>query len=291
MYGGQRVGLPVPVTGFTPNTTYYWRVVATNATGEVKGTIAHPVEEFTTLVAEKPVIEGEKLVGATLTSDTIEAQLNPEFQGVGCEVQYVLKTAFEEEVTKFTENVQVAGCSPVPPATLSGAGGLPVPFTATLGEMKENTAYEYRVLASNGAGTTDGVEQALARTPPQITGTSGPPEVTQHTALIKPSSIVPGIEAPLEATYYVLYGTGSAGELASGRVSAGSGLTPNTVAPIALSGLQPGTTYRYAVVAYNGNAKVTGPEESFTTAGANDQRRHHRRWEARARSSSTKTAP
>jgi hypothetical protein len=260
--------------GLTPNTTYYYRVVAENKQSRTEGQPADgTVESFKTLVAEKPSVEGEKLIGAAGgISDTIEAQLNPEYQGVAsCEVQYVTKAAYEAEATKFSENVVVAGCSLVPPLEEFGAGGLPVPFTAVLGELKENEAYEYRILASNGTGTFEGVPQALLRTAPQITGALEVSEITQHTALIKPSTvdpemIAPEVEAPLAATYYILYGTGEAGDLLSARTSAGSGFAPNPVTAVELDGLAPGTTYHYALVAYNGNATTTSPEATFTTA-------------------------
>jgi hypothetical protein len=285
VYGDQRVGLPGPVTGLTPNTTYYWRVVAQNTTGEVDGTVEHPVETFTTLTAEKPSVTGERLVGAAGgISDTIEAQLNPEYQTIpmceqhfgfsGCEIQWVTKTAFE--ATGFTQGVEGAACVPVPPAPEFGPygfpefghGGSPVPFTATLTGLQENTAYEYRIVARNATGTFEGAPQALLRTAPQITGAPEVSEVTQHTALIKPSTIDPEIEAPLEATYYILYGTGEARELLSARTSVGSGLAPSPVVPVGLYGLAPGTTYHYAVVVYNGNATTTGPQQSFTTSPA-----------------------
>ncbi len=264
VYGDVSVG-PVDLGGvLAPGTTYYYRVVAKNATGEVQGTVEHPFQEFTTLPAEKPSVEGEHLVAAALTSDTIEAQLNPMFQGSGCEVQYVTKAAFES--TGFTENVAVVGCSPV--AGEFGLGGSPVAFTATLAPLEEGTAYEYRVLASNATGTFEGAPQLLARTPPQLTGATLVEGITQHTALVQPSSITPEVPAPLEAIYYVLYGTAEAGEHASTRASAGSGLAPNTVAAIALNNLKPATTYHYEIVTNNGNATTTGPEETFTTSAA-----------------------
>ncbi len=266
VFGDVSVG-PADLGGaLAPSTTYYYRVVAKNATGEAKGTAEHPFSEFTTLPAEQPSVEGERLIGATRTSDTIEAQLNPKYQGVGCGVQYVTKEAFES--TGFTENVAAVGCSPVPPAEGFGQGSSPVVFTATLSGLQENTAYEYRIVANNATGTFEGVPQLLGRTPPQLTGATLVEAITQQTALVQPSSITPEVPAPLEATYYVLYGTGAADEIASGRVSAGSGLAPNAVAPIVLSGLRPGTTYHYEVVAYNGNASTTGPELTFTTAPA-----------------------
>jgi hypothetical protein len=264
VYGDVSVG-PANLGGtLAPSTTYYYRVVAKNAAGEVKGTAEHSFSEFTTLPAERPSVEGEMLIGATRSSDTIEAQLNPKYEGVGCEVQYVTEEAFES--AGFTENVAAVGCSPVPPAVEFGQGGSPVAFTAVLSGLQENTAYEYRVVASNATGTFEGVPQLLARTPPRLTGATLVEAITQNTALVQPSSITPEVPAPLEAIYYVLYGTGAADEIASGHVSAGSGLAPNAVAPIALSGLRPGTTYHYEVVAYNGNASTTGPELTFTTA-------------------------
>ncbi len=264
VFGDVQVG-PVDLGGtLAPSTTYFYRVVAVNATGEVRGTAEHPFQEFTTLPAEKPSVEGERLIAAALTSDTIEAQLNPMFQGSGCEVQYVTRAAFES--TGFTEGVAAVGCSPV--AGEFGLGGSPVAFTATLAPLEEGTAYEYRVLASNATGTFEGAPQLLARTPPQLTGPTVVEAITQHTALVQPPSITPEVPAPLEATYYVLYGTAEAGEHASAHASAGSGLAPNTVAPIMLNNLKPATTYRYEIVTYNGNATTTGPEETFTTSAA-----------------------
>ncbi len=266
VYGDQSVG-PVDLAGaLTPSSTYYYRVVAKNATGEVRGTVEHPFSEFTTLPAEAPSVEGERLVGATLSSDTIEAQLNPKYEGVECEVQYVTKATFES--TAFTESVAAVGCAPVPPAEGFGQGGSPVAFTATLSGLEENMAYEYRVVARNATGTFEGASQLLARTPPQLAGATLVEAITQHTALVQPSSIIPEVPAPLEATYYVIYGTTTANEHASSHASAGSGLTPNAVAPVALFGLQPGTTYHYAIVANNGNATTVGPEATFTTAAA-----------------------
>ncbi len=263
VYGDVQVG-PADLGGvLAPGTTYFYRVVAKNATGEAQGTAEHPFQEFTTLPAEKPTVEGERLVAAALTSDTIEAQLNPKHQGAGCAVQYVTRAAFES--TGFTENVAAVGCSPV---AGEFQGGSPVAFTATLSPLEEGTAYEYRVLASNATGTFEGAPQLLARTPPQLTGPTAVEAITQHTALVQSAGITPEVPAPLQASYYVLYGTAEPSEHASTHASAGSGLAPNTVAPVALSNLKPATTYHYEIVTYNGNATTTGPEETFTTIAA-----------------------
>jgi phosphodiesterase/alkaline phosphatase D-like protein len=266
VFGDQRVGPSVPaaITGLSPATRYYYRVLARNATGETKGRI----EEFQTLSAEKPVVENARFVAATTNSETLEAQLNPEYLGVSCEVQYVSEAVFD--ASGFTAGVSSAGCTTVAPASEFGQGGSPVAFTATLSELQESAAYEYRIVAANGTGTLETAPQRLARTAPQVLETVPGPEasdVTQDTALITPT-LNPDVQAPIEASYYVVYGSEPASLEASGHLQAGSGFVPQTTAPVTLTGLKPDTTYYYAVLVSNGNAAVVGTEHQFTTLAA-----------------------
>ena len=243
--------------GLTPNTTYYYRVVASNATGEVKGA----TQEVTTLTTIAPSISGELLTAATSSTDTIEAQINPQYQTVeACEVQYVLLEAFEN--TGFT-----VGAKSVPCQGEFGTGGSPVSLTATLTGMQENTPYEYRVVATNGTGTTTGTPLLLTRKPPTVSGEPEASKITPNTAVIVLPAINPQIEAPFEGAYQIMYGLNAADEMVTPRVSAGSGLVANPVATVKLENLKPGTTYHYAVVTSNLNGTEAGPEQTFTTAG------------------------
>jgi hypothetical protein len=266
-FGGMPAGvsgdqpITVSLAGLVSATRYYYRVLARDAAGETKGKL----EEFQTLPAEKPVVEDAHFIAATPTSDTLEAQLNPMYQGVSCEVQYVTEADFK--ASAFTEDVSSTGCST---AGGFGQGDSPVAFTATLGELQEGTGYEYRIIASNGSGTLETAPQLLARTVPQVLETLPGPEVsavTRHTALVTPT-LDPEVQAPIAASYYVIYGTEPASVEASVHQDAGSGLVAQTVAPIALTGLLAGTTYHYAVILSNGNAAVVGPERQFTTLPA-----------------------
>jgi hypothetical protein len=285
VFGDQRVGLsaekvvepnppftteaslesvPAAITGLSPATRYYYRVLARNATGETKGKI----EEFQTLPVEKPVVENARFVAATPNSDTLEAQLNPEYEGVTCEVQYISEAVFD--ASGFTEGVSSTGCTTVPPATGFGQGGSPVAFTATLSDLQESVAYEYRIVAGNGTGTLETAPQRLARTAPRVLETAPGPEVsdlTQDTVLLTPT-LNPEVEAPIEASYYVVYGSEPGSLEASGHLQAGSGFVSQTVKPVTLTGLKPDTTYYYAVLVSNGNAAVVGTEHQFTTLAA-----------------------
>jgi hypothetical protein len=52
------------------------------------------------------------------------------------------------------------------------------------------------------------------------------------------------------------------------HASAGSGLTAQPATPVVLSELQPGTSYRYAIITSNGNATELSPPHTFTTQPA-----------------------
>ena len=85
--GGGEQGVSKNVTGLAPKTTYHYRVVVKNATGEVKGTGKSSEEEFTTLTLKKPEVEGES-ASVKATEATLNAQVNPEYQETSCEFEY-----------------------------------------------------------------------------------------------------------------------------------------------------------------------------------------------------------
>ncbi len=85
-------------------TTYFFRVIATNATGTTEG----PVEHFTTLTPQRPIVASESSSAITPTDATLEAKINPNYQ----ETTYAFEYATNEGLT---ENVKiVAGVSPLP---------------------------------------------------------------------------------------------------------------------------------------------------------------------------------
>jgi hypothetical protein len=214
---------------------------------------------------EAPEVEGVHFVAATASSDTLEAQLNPEEQGVSCKVQFVSEAVFK--ASGFTDGVSATGCAPVPPANEFGDGGSPVAFTALLEGLEEGVTYEYRIVASNGAGTLETAPALLSRSAPVVLETTPGPEVSavgQHTAVVTPT-FDPEVQAPIGTSYYVIFGSERASGNASVHQSAASGLVAESAAPVTLTGLQADTTYRYAVLVSNGNAATVGPEHQFTT--------------------------
>jgi Purple acid Phosphatase, N-terminal domain len=113
------------------------------------------------------------------------------------------------------------------------------------------------VLFSTVALTSAGA--AAAATPSAITGpvTSVGPTTATATGTVNPNGQA--------TTWYVEYGTSTSYGTKTANASAGSG-TANTAVSASLTGLTPGTTYHYRVVATNSSGTARGSDGIFTTS-------------------------
>jgi len=154
IYGGQVA--TASVSGLTPDVTYYYRVLATNATGASKGTA---IESFPTLTAEKPVVEpgSEKISEVGAKDVKLQAQVNPNYQTT----TYAFEYATSGAAVLDGEGTKVAG------------GSLPAGFGAQTagpvdlgGALQPSAAYYYRIVATNGSGATSGEVEAFTTFPP-----------------------------------------------------------------------------------------------------------------------------
>jgi hypothetical protein len=246
-------------SGLTPAKAYHYRVVATNATGKTTGLEG----TFTTLTAEAPVIEGETISQITSSSAKVEAQINPNYQ----ETSYSLEYATDEALTGAKT---VPGAAPLP----AGFGNQPVSFV--LSGLQPRTTYYYRVVATNGTGTTEGAVQPAFTTLAAPIVTTGAAQVVSQTLAEVSGSVNPG---GIQTRYHVAYisqegyeaagGSGAADPYVGGSVSqetiAGSDYTVHSFQQVQLPELTPGTTYHYAVVASNDEGTTFGPDMTFTT--------------------------
>jgi hypothetical protein len=263
---------PVDIgSGLTPATIYYYRVVATNASGTTDGMI----QSFTTLVAEKPQIAGESSSAIAESNATLLATLNPVFQlPTLCEFQYAT-----EEGTLLKGVPSSSPCAPAAAELGSGDGGVPV--SAGVGGLTPNTGYYYRLFAANPTGSSEGApHRFLTLPPPPIVITGAASALTGTSATIA-GEVDPGSEGQnSDTTYWFQYGTNRAYELQIPSVlgDAGQGKTAvkesvELSSADEHSGLEPNTTYYYRIVASNDNANteygapqlVYGEGKSFRT--------------------------
>jgi hypothetical protein len=252
---------PFELAGLQPATTYFYRVVARNATGQTNG----PMQSFETKGLVPPVVESETLTEATSTSALVSALVNPEFQETVCRgFQYVPHAQFV--ITGF------AGAREAP-CLVGGIGPSRAEATgAQLSGLTPNTTYDYRANVEGPNGATAGAAETFLTLPlPPRAITKGASSITANAATIA-GEVVPGSVGPNSATtYFFEFGltTSYGGQLPVTPGSAGEGTTP-VQDSASLTGLAPGSIYHYRIVASNDVSgapqKTYGADATFTTA-------------------------
>jgi hypothetical protein len=249
------------IEGLEPATTYHFRVVVANATGSTEGADS----ELTTLALEKPIVDSESTSGITTEGVTLEAQVNPNYQ----ETTFAFEYSRNEDLSEATVVPPPEGTEPFP------AGFEDHLATVTLTGLKTGATYYYRVVVTNGSGTTQGAVQSfIVIGKPFVDGNGTATAVTRASAKFEGGEINPH---GAETTWYYRYVDAAeyeegqedpyvhgASSLPLGHLPATQGDLP--VPPVSISELKPGTVYHYALVAENEAGRRHGEDQTFTTA-------------------------
>ncbi len=164
LIGSSGVAVSTVISGLSPNTTYHFRVVATNSAGTTFGSD----QTFTTTSAgTAPSVNTNTATNVSSTSATLNGTVNP--NGLSTTVQ------FEYGTTVSYGNQIPASQSPV-------TGSSAVPVSAAISGLSTNTSYHFRVVGTNSAGTTLGSDQTFITSADQTT-----PSLS-HTAVSAASS-------------------------------------------------------------------------------------------------------
>ncbi len=143
---GQKGGPPdVPLESLTSGTTYHYRLVAYNADGTTYGA------DMTVRVLPAPQVGPASVSEVTQSTATISTSVNPEG----------LHTLYNLDVGTST-----AYGTPHPGD--AGSGSAPVPLTFNLTGLQAGTTYHFRLVASNGDGSSSESDQTFT--------TAAPPE-------------------------------------------------------------------------------------------------------------------
>lgn len=226
------------VASLTPGQTYYFKVVATNSAGTDAGTQA----SFSTPALVPIAITGAA-TSISSTNATLNASINPGYASTGWYFQYGPTTNYGS----FT-----------PTNTLS-AGSVAVSVSNVLAGLTPGQAYYYQAVAVNSAGTNAGLHASfstLAIAPVAITGTAT--SVTSSNATLN-ASINPGYAS---TTWYFRYGTTTNYGSFTVTNTLGAGSNAVSVSNV-LSGLNPGGTYYYQIVAANDVGTNAGSQSNF----------------------------
>jgi hypothetical protein len=133
------VALSHPVTGLTPGSRYYLRVVATTAAGTTS-----QASTFDTPGA--PTVDYRAPSQLTGTSAVVNGLVHP----------HSLDTAYYVEWGRTTDYGSRTGTAPLAAATWQRSA------PASLAGLRPRTTYHYRIVASNAAGTGYGTDRQLS---------------------------------------------------------------------------------------------------------------------------------
>jgi hypothetical protein len=230
------------ISGLTPNTVYHFRIVATNSAGTRFG----GDRTFTTLsVTGPPVATTNPATFIASFSAKLNALLNP--HGLSTSVHFQYGTTPSYGLTTAPQN---------------RTGSTFQAVAANVSGLTANTLYHFRVVASNGAGTTMGSDRtftALTATGPPVVMTNAATNVTTSSGTLNGSLDPHG----LTTTVFFQYGTTTSYGSATPMQSQAGNTYRNIAANV--NGLTPHTTYHFRMVATNAGGTKMGSDRTFTT--------------------------
>jgi phosphodiesterase/alkaline phosphatase D-like protein len=226
------------LVGLTPDTQYYYRVVATSSAGTAYGSQG----TFTT--TQPPSATTGAASGVTNTTATIAGSVNPNGLDTSYHFEYGTTPSYGTSTTAVDDG--------------SGTGTDSV--NAALSGLTQGTTYYYRLVATSVGGTTNGSQGTFTTTQPPTATTGSASSITATAAAIAGSVNPNGVDT----TYHFEYGTTPSFGTSTTAVDDGSGTSASTV-QAGLTGLTPGTTYYYRLVATSVAGTTDGAQGTFAT--------------------------
>ena len=141
--GTEEVAVSAAVERLAANTTYDYRISATNAHGTTRGEAG----SFKTLKRATPTVQTTLAQDVGQSAATLEATVDPNGASVTtCKFEYGTKTSYGKSVA----------CSALP-----GDGVTAATVSAMITGLVANTTYDYRIRAGSAAGTARGTNSTF----------------------------------------------------------------------------------------------------------------------------------
>ena len=181
-------------------------------------------------------------VGATTA--TVRGTVNPGGQPTTWYFEYGTSTSYGQKTASSS----------------AGSGTANLDVSASLAGLARGTTYHYRLVAENAVGVTRGADGVFTTDRPPAVTTRGASGIGTTTATVAGTVDPNG----LATTWLVEYGPTTAYGSRTAARDAGNGGSGVDV-DVQLTGLAPGTTYHYRVVATNSAGTAEGGDRTFQT--------------------------
>jgi hypothetical protein len=203
----------------------------------------------------KPLVETKPATTITKSEATLNGTVDPN----GAETTYHFEYGTSTSYGKSTAEVYV------------GSGTTSVEELQKVASLLADQGYDFRIVAKNSNGTTNGSNEAFTTSGPKVplAETLGASAVTETGGFA--GATLNGVVNPngVETKYYFQYGTTISYGKETAAVSAGAG-TANLNESKAITGLTAKTTYHFRIVATNANGTTDGPDETLYSAVASE---------------------
>jgi DNA-binding beta-propeller fold protein YncE len=259
---GAPAEVSAPLTGLLPNKTYYYRLVGEDQNVKSPELLASARTSVTTAPVAPRIVGEPSVLHEGPFSAVLFGELNPENSSTEYSFRY-----WPCESTESCPEVEAAETQAAQSPTYGAIG-----TTVEAGGLRPGTLYHYRLLAKSQGGEAASQAGAFTTTPePAVSAQTGGASTIATTSALVSGTVNPDGQASSYAFELGRYNGAQTylGIVSSGSAGAGYRPVPET---LALSGLQPGTTYAYRIAAHSGDGSkageaATGATLTFTTQG------------------------